>query len=280
MDTNAANNTSSESGAFPPPATSSLLGSPDVPAPSTDTSTPPADDNNSTETSTVSSSSGGGGRRRSVFMIGILVLFLVVGVISGTILLSRGTFETTVAWDCELYQFDVNESGAVTVQNGSNRNLPSQVATVHVDDEVVGEFEVNALDAGDGESLGVVPIPDDGSFSWRVVGNKDCDQTGSHLPDATAQCVNIKAFDEEWNPLTIQDISTFQPGDTIRFSIAGQATEGEFLGARFSINGETRDPVTQLRPNTNEFYDEYILPEDVTSFNVTVELLHSEAGWF
>lgn len=229
---------------------------------------------------TVSTSSSGGGRRRSVLMIGIAVLLMTAGVIAGTFALTRQSFDRAVAWDCTLYKFAVTETGAVTVQNGSSRSLPSQLATVYIDEQQVAEFEVPALDAGSSASLGVVPVPEDGKFAWRVTGNKDCENTESFLPSEVAQCINIKAFDENWDPLTPEDLATFEPGDTVRFSVAGETNIGSFEAARFTINDELREPVTTLRPGTSEFYDEFEIPEDVAQFSVTVELLHSEAGWF
>lgn len=236
-------------------------------------------DNSSTVVSTSSSSSGNGGRRR-VIMIGIALLLMVVGIASGTVLLSQQQFDTALGWDCELYKFNVDEAGSVSVQNGSQRNLPAQVATVFIDNQQVKEFEVPALDSGMGESLGTVPVPENGQFSWRVKGNKDCDQTGGVVGKASAQCTDIKAFDEEWNLLTAEDLSALTTGDVVRFSVAGSTTDGSILAARFTINGELRQAVTQIRPGTEEFYDEYEIPEDTTDFSVDVELNHSKIGWF
>ena len=220
-------------------------------------------------------------RRRQVIMLGIALILMIVGVASGTILLNRqSSFEQSFGWDCSLYKFNVDETGSVTVQNGSSRNLPAQVATVYVDDVQVAEFDVPALDSGAAKSLGVVPVPEDGKFSWRVLGNKECDQTGGVAASAKAECTNIKAFDEDWNLLTAEDLTKLKSGDMVRFSVAGSTNKGTFKGARFTINGDLRDAVTSIRPGTDEFYDEYELPVGIKTFNIGVELEHSDAGWF
>jgi len=244
-------------------------------------STTPVVPNESSNETIESIADKGGGSRKRVFMLGITLFLMIGGIAAATFMLSnRGTFNRAVAWDCSLYKFEVSQSGAVTIENGSARNLPSQLATIYIDSQPVAEFEVSALDAGGGESIGVVPVPENGRFSWRVTGNKDCDQNGSFLPEASAECINIKAFDSEWNPLSVQDLAEFKPGDVVRFSVAGTTTQGSFQAARFTINSELRDPVTKIRPETDEFYDEYELPEDISSFGVTVELMHNETGWF
>lgn len=102
---------------------------------------------------------------------------------------------------------------------------------------------------------------------------------GTAPPGLTAQCLNIKAFDTEFNQLDIVDLTTLQSGDSVIFTVAGTATSGIFTGARFTINGTTRPVVTETRPGTEEFMDTVVLP-DGTSLTVEAELQHSEAGFF
>lgn len=233
-----------------------------------------------TVTTTASSGDGGGGgRRRRVIMIGIALVLMLTGIASGTYLLSRQQLGDSFAWDCATYVFDVDESGSVTVRNGSTRDLPAQVAKVYIDDQEVAEFEAPALNSGDSASLGVVEVPEDGQFSWRVEGNKDCENSDSYAPNAVAQCLSVKAFDEEWEPLDADDLSALEEGDVVRFTIGGITNQGTFEMARFTINGELTDPVTDKRPGTDEFYIEYEMPEDVTDFTIDADLMHSEAGW-
>ena len=50
--------------------------------------------------------------------------------------------------------------------------------------------------------------------------------------------------------------------------------------AKFTVNGVPRDPVNNVRADTNEFVDEYEIPEGITNFEIEVQLNHSEFGWF
>lgn len=232
-----------------------------------------------TPEATVTTSSGGGGRRRRVIMIGVVLMLMLTGLATGTYLLTRRQLQPSFAFDCVTYTFEVDETGVVTVSNGSTRDLPAQVATVFINGQQVAEFDVPALDSGGGASLGVVPVPEDGKFDWKVTGNKDCESTGSFLPEATAQCLDVKAFDENWNPLTAQALQNYGAGDVVKFTIGGLTNRGTFDAARFTINGELMDAVTDKRPGTDEFYYEYTIPVGVTNFTVTAELMHSDAGW-
>jgi hypothetical protein len=92
--------------------------------------------------------------------------------------------------------------------------------------------------------------------------------------------LNIKVFDTNWIELTPTQLSSFSAGQTLRFTVAGTASTGSFDQARFVINGVTRTAVTQKRPGTNEFYDEYVLPPGTTTFSINAQLHHSTLGWF
>lgn len=95
-----------------------------------------------------------------------------------------------------------------------------------------------------------------------------------------AQCLNVKAFNTSWVQLTAQQLAQLKPGNKVRFTVAGQASVGSFTKARFTINGNTRSEVTVKRPNTNEFYDEYTIPNDgTTSFSITAQIFHQTLGW-
>lgn len=99
-------------------------------------------------------------------------------------------------------------------------------------------------------------------------------------PDSTYQCVSIKVYDMSWNLLSSQDLQELKPGDKIRFG-AVFATDGTVDKARFTINGTLRPEVTTLKPGTsNEIYDEYTIPEGITTFKVTSQIHSTEIGWF
>ena len=99
-------------------------------------------------------------------------------------------------------------------------------------------------------------------------------------PGITAQCLNVKAYDESFNLLSSSDLSNLSAGDKVIFSVAGTASSGSFTAARFVVNGTTRASVTAKVPGTSEFMDEYTIPTGVTSFSVKGQLNHSVAGWF
>jgi len=112
----------------------------------------------------------------------------------------------------------------------------------------------------------------------------DATPTPSGAIDTTiaAQCLNIKAFDNNWVLLTAADLTELREGDIVRFTANGTTTSGTLDRARFSINGIVRTAVTQKRPNTQEFYDEYTIPAGTTTFTISAELHHTDAtiGWF
>ncbi len=93
----------------------------------------------------------------------------------------------------------------------------------------------------------------------------------------TGQCQNIQAYDTNWTKIT--DLSTLKAGDKVRFTAAGSATAGSFDKARFTINGTLRPEVTQKKPTTGEYFDEYTIPAGTTTFSVKAEVHHSTLGW-
>jgi len=104
--------------------------------------------------------------------------------------------------------------------------------------------------------------------------------TPSPSPIVSAQCLNIQAFDTNWAPLTNAQLTQLNPGDTIRFTVAGSATGGIFDKARFTVNGSLRPEVTDKRPSTEEFFDEYTIPAGATGLSVSAEIHHSTLEWF
>lgn len=94
--------------------------------------------------------------------------------------------------------------------------------------------------------------------------------------EVTALCLNIKAYDSEWNRLSLAELSSLQPGDVVRFSVSGDTSSGNFDMARFSVNSQTLGETTQVKEDTQEFYDEYIIPEDVESFSIEAQLHHQQ----
>lgn len=326
---------------------------------------------------TATSNQGGGKRSNKKVIATILgVLLLVGGVATGVFLVSQQQEIRIGAWDCRNYVFDVNNDGLVTVQNGSTRNEPAQQASVFINGNHVATLDVPALDAGDAATLGTVDIGDTCSFSWEVVGTKDCNDKGgndkdpslsieqfsftwngppqlSHAtttfcdgsssgkidyqesgssttatfdkdvqsvegfgggctesssrvctqptptegptptpapsptltptptpPPIGASCLDVKAYDANWNLLSGFDLSDLEPGDVVRFAVAGTTTLGTFDKARFTINGTLRPEVASKKPGSEEFYDEYTFPAGVSDFSVKAQIHHTILGWF
>jgi hypothetical protein len=96
-----------------------------------------------------------------------------------------------------------------------------------------------------------------------------------------ASCLEIQVFDTEWDPIV--DLSSLIAGDVVRFTVSGETNSGSFDKARFRINSPTwRTVVVAKKPGTDNFYDEYTIPEGVTSFTINVQLHHtsSDIDWF
>lgn len=98
-------------------------------------------------------------------------------------------------------------------------------------------------------------------------------------PGQTPQCLNIKAYDTNWNQLTAAQLSSLKAGDRVRFTVSGTPAN-KIDKAKFKINGNQKPEVTQKKPGTDEYYDEYTIPAGVTSFTVNAKLHHVTLGWF
>ena len=98
-------------------------------------------------------------------------------------------------------------------------------------------------------------------------------------PGETAVCQNIKAYDTNWGPIIIAQLSTLKPGDKIRFTVSGTPAS-KIDKARFIINGTTRPETTNKAPWPDVFYDEYTIPAETTSFTINAQLHHVTLGWF
>lgn len=87
-----------------------------------------------------------------------------------------------LAWDCSKYVFSMTTDGKVRVQNNSSRNESAQQAKVYVNNSLVATFDVPYLSQGQGTDLGTVSLPQTGTVQWKVVGTKDCQNSGSLTP--------------------------------------------------------------------------------------------------
>jgi len=95
------------------------------------------------------------------------------------------------AWDCKNYTFSVSSTGVVSVNNSSFRNEPPQQAKVYIDNQLRNTFDVPALPKGQSATLGTVDVPNGQSFSWKVIGTLDCQNSGT-ITTAPISCKELK----------------------------------------------------------------------------------------
>jgi hypothetical protein len=94
----------------------------------------------------------------------------------------------------------------------------------------------------------------------------------------SSQCQGIKIYDTNWQQLTSEQLQNYKTGQKVRFAVNTTTAIGSIDHVKFIINGVERPP-TSLKNDSNEFYDEYTLPEAVKEFDVNVKMHHSEFGW-
>lgn len=96
----------------------------------------------------------------------------------------------------------------------------------------------------------------------------------------SASCGEVKAYDTAWNLLSQAQLSALDSGSKVRFAVSGTASSGSFDKAKFIVNGTDLGETSLKKPSTEEFYSEYTIPTNVTSFTVGAQVHHSELGWF
>lgn len=115
---------------------------------------------------------------------------------------------------------------------------------------------------------------------YKIVGSSGGDDTPPpSTPSITAQCQNVKAYDEAWTLLTNTQLAQLKTGDSVNFCVAGSATGGSFDKARFTINTVLQPETTTIRPSSTDFCQSYVIPAGVTSFNVSAQINHVTLGW-
>lgn len=98
------------------------------------------------------------------------------------------------------------------------------------------------------------------------------------------QCIGVKAYDTNWNPLSALQLSALKPGNRVRFTVSAASSpviqSTDIDKARFTINNLKTGEITTKRPGTEEFYYEYTIPAGVTDFTIGGELHSIIWGWF
>lgn len=98
-------------------------------------------------------------------------------------------------------------------------------------------------------------------------------------PSISAECAEVKAYDTNWNQISLQELSELKEGDIVRFTVSGITSSGSFDKARFSVNNTSVGETTSKKPGTNEFYKEYTIPSNTNSFSIKGEIHHTSLGW-
>ena len=195
--------------------------------------------------------------------------------------ISQGWHVAGLDWSTDRYVFYVDGNATWNTSAGGVSQVPQYIKLT----EEVGEWWGNIENANlpDYFMVDYVRVYD---LIEEVETDPGPTAQGTSEPTATpeiivlAQCINIKAFDTDWKELSATELAGLSAGDTVRFTVAGTTNLGSIDRARFIINGVTRDVVTQKRPDTDEFYDEYTISEGTTNFSIKAQLNHSTSGWF
>lgn len=96
------------------------------------------------------------------------------------------------------------------------------------------------------------------------------------VPPAQAKCSSIKVYDINWLSLTEEQLGQQTPSTIVNFCVSGIAENGSFDMAKFQIN-EAEYQTTSINPNnSNEFCQEYTLPEGGVIVNAQI---HHTTGW-
>ncbi|MFZ5932481.1 MAG: hypothetical protein ACOYT7_00105 [Patescibacteria group bacterium] len=182
-------------------------------------------------------------------------------------------------WQLDVYMYRCDEIGG-DVRGGCSKNgtliaSKAQVGKTYPASPPTLECGTIQVDVGCFNPYGSY-----GTVGWvSKSASRACAPSAPPGEGPTAQCLNVKAYDTSWNPLSPDDLAQLKAGDVVRFAVAGTTTGGSFDKARFKINGVQRPEVTQKKPGTEEFYDEYTIPEGITSFSIGAQIHHATLGW-
>lgn len=224
------------------------------------------------------------GNNLKKILIGLIIALLLVAGSAAAYFFVLPMLQSGTTIDCQNYNFFMNQTGEVTVTNNGTDPSEAQSATVLINDTEDSNFEVPIIQPSETSTIGIITAPTQ-SFTWQVIGSDYCANSGTHEiiaePQITAQCDVIKAYDKDWKLLTSTELANLKPGDIIRFTVQGSSESGEFTKARFTINEEVRSETSSLKPETQELYDEYEVPEEVTTFVVNAQVYNQELDqWF
>lgn len=147
--------------------------------------------------------------------------------------------------------------------------------------QVIKKVRGNSLTSGYNDTAENALGPADGAITH--MGDPSSSITLGFACPTTASapsCSGIKIYDTSWNLLSSSGLKSLSSGTVVRLAVSGNSSSGVITKAKFTVNGNERSEVTQVKSGTTEFYDEYTIPNDTTEFNIDAKLYHSEYGWF
>lgn len=99
-----------------------------------------------------------------------------------------------------------------------------------------------------------------------------------------------KTLVSNWTKISVNDLTKLESGDKVYLTVRAESftntDNGGFDKARFTVNNVLRPEVTAIKPDTDsgdnifELYDEYTIPANTDSFSISVEIHHTDSGWF
>jgi hypothetical protein len=113
-------------------------------------------------------------------ILGFGLVAVIISIITAVFVVQHRQQANVSACDCQKYTFLVTSIGAVTVTNAQTISEPSQRVTIKINGSAIATLDVPALDAGESQTLGTVPVPVSGQFSWTATGSQFCSQSGSY----------------------------------------------------------------------------------------------------
>lgn len=136
------------------------------------------------------------------------------------------------------------------------------------------------------EKIATTGCPSGQSECWCTVDSTNCttstntNESPPPTPNVTASCLNVKAYDETWNPLNSADLSALTTGDKVNFCVAGSASSGAFDKAQFKIGTTTEPETITKRPSSTDYCQGYTILATDTTVNVLAKIHHATLGWF
>ncbi|MBN1169145.1 hypothetical protein JXA63_04615 [Candidatus Woesebacteria bacterium] len=214
----------------------------------------------------------------------ILSIFILAGgVMAGVFLVNQQQEIRSKASEQDCLQSD----NCIILQdpddNGSYQ-INGIIYDVYLTDE-----NANIFGAGTTEDGCYRTLIDGNSLTWERVGpESECKNIVNiqvwmiEIPEQTndpvvSQCRDIKIYDNDWNQISENDLNA---GDNIYIAVASITNAGSIEQARFIINNTIQQPTNLIKPESNELYMQYTIPEDVDKLQIEVELKHSTFGWF